>query len=79
MAKDKTETVYTGLYWACPANPVKHKLRPTAVPIQRKNKHYIRCGCGTITFFSKDWKDSIGLTDRQCAALGLDIPESVIL
>lgn len=71
-------TAYTGLWWPCPANPVKHKKRPVAVPIEHKNKFFIRCRCTTVVFFAKDWHVKIGMTEGQARAAGLDIPVDLL-
>lgn len=77
--KAKVETVYVGLWWPCSANPIKHPDLPTVVPIERKNKHFIACSCGTTTFFSKDWKSTIGMTAKQAKEAGFHVPQVIIL
>lgn len=75
----KVETRYTGLWWACPANPVKHPGQPVVVPIEVKNKHFIACSCGNTNFFPRDWKSNIGMTAEQARAAGYHVPQVILL
>lgn len=77
-AAGKIETRLTGLYWPCGVNEIKHPGRPKAIPIYRKRKHFIHCGCKFFAYLPPDWHDGIGLTAAQARAKGLDIDTRII-